>query len=292
MLTHTARLLAGAEGASLPAVAAFNVITLEYAEGIVAGAERVGLPVLLSISHNAVRFHGGLRPIAAACLALAEQAQVPVGLHLDHCEDAALVLACADLGFGSAMFDASTLPYEQNVAQTAEVAAAGRAAGLWLEAELGEIGGKDGAHAPGVRTDPAEAAAFVAATGVDGLAVAVGTSHAMTERTAEPDTALIRRIATALPVPLVLHGSSGVADAAIRAAVAAGIRKVNVGTQLSAAYSAAFAAAAGPGPDPRAALAAARAAISDSVAHLLGVISTPVPSNPAPPTPVGSNSNH
>jgi fructose-bisphosphate aldolase class II len=275
MLTTASRLLEAGQGASLPALAAFNVITLEYAEGIVTGAERAGLPVLLSISHNAVRFHGGLAPIARGCLALAEAAGVPVGLHLDHCEDAALVEHAAELGFGSAMFDASTLPYADNLALTASVAARGHAQGIWVEAELGEIGGKDGAHAPGVRTDPAEAAAFVAATGVDGLAVAVGTSHAMTERTAHPDTELIARLAAAVPVPLVLHGSSGVPDEGLRAAVAAGIRKVNVGTQLSAAYSSALRKHLGPGPDPRSALTAAREAIAVSVEGLLHVISAP-----------------
>ncbi|WP_341935783.1 class II fructose-bisphosphate aldolase [Microbacterium sp. LWO14-1.2] len=263
-------------GASLPAIAAFNVITLEYAEGIVLGAERAQCPVLLSISHNAVRFHGGLAPLAAACRALADSASVPVLLHLDHCESADLVLEAAGLGFASAMFDASTLPYDQNVAKTAEVAARGQESGLWIEAELGEIGGKDGAHAPGVRTDPVEAAAFVTATGVDALAVAVGTSHAMTERTARPDDALIARLADAVPVPLVLHGSSGVDDAGIRAAVIAGIRKVNVGTQLSAAFSHAMRTELGDRVDPRRALTAAREAIAGDVEHLLGVISAPL----------------
>lgn len=277
MLTSASRLLEAGVGGSLPAIAAFNVITLEYAEGIVLGAERAGLPVLLSVSHNAVRFHGSLAPIARACLAVADAAAVPVGLHLDHCEDAALVEEAAHLGFGSAMFDASTLPYAENVARTAAVAARGHELGIWVEAELGEIGGKDGAHAPGVRTDPAEAAQFVADTAVDGLAVAVGTSHAMTERTAHPDDALISRIAAAVPVPLVLHGSSGVADAGLAAAVSAGIRKVNVGTQVSAAYTAALVAGLGPGPDPRAALSAARSAIADDVERLLRVISAPSP---------------
>jgi fructose-bisphosphate aldolase, class II len=274
MLIPTSRLVAGL-GASLPAVAAFNVITLEYAEGIVAGAERADLPVLLSISHNAVRFHGGLAPIASGCRALAESASVPIGLHLDHCEATDLVLEAADLGFGSAMFDASTLDYDQNVATTARVAELGRDRGLWIEAELGEIGGKDGAHAPGVRTDPGEAAAFVASTGVDALAVAVGTSHAMMSRTARPDTDLIRRLTAAVPVPLVLHGSSGVADDALRAAIAVGIRKVNVGTQLSAAYTEALQAQLGPGPDPRRGLSAARTSIADAVERLLHVISMP-----------------
>ncbi|WP_435748936.1 class II fructose-bisphosphate aldolase [Microbacterium sp. PMB16] len=262
-------------GGSLPSIAAFNVITLEYAEGIVAGAERAGLPVLLSVSHNAVRFRGDFAPLAAACRALADVASVPVFLHLDHCESEELVMEAAGLGFTSAMFDASTLSYDDNVAATARVAARGQERGLWIEAELGEIGGKDGAHAPGVRTDPDEAAAFVAATGVDALAVAVGSSHAMTSQTAALDIDLIARLADAVPVPLVLHGSSGVDEHGIRAAVAAGIRKVNVGTQLSAAYSNALRAELGDRVDPRRALTAARDAIATDVAHLLGVISRP-----------------
>lgn len=273
MLTTPVRVLQAKATGDLPAIGAFNVITLEYAQGIVLGAERAGKPVLLSVSHNAVRFHGSLAAIAAACRSLADAAAVPVGLHLDHCEDPDLVLEAADLGFESAMFDASTLPYDQNVAETARVTALAHERGIWVEAELGEIGGKDGAHAPGVRTDPGEAAAFVAATGVDALAVAVGTSHAMTSRTATPDSALIERLADAVPVPLVLHGSSGVADAHIRVAVAAGIRKVNVGTALSAAYSHALRARLGDSTDPRRALTAAREAIADTTEHLLEVIS-------------------
>lgn len=275
MLIDIARLLDPLEGDLLPAVAAFNVITLEYAEGIVLGAERAGLPAVLSISQNAVRYHGSLEPIARACLALAQSSTARIGLHLDHCDDVDLVLEAATLGFGSAMFDASTFSYDRNVAETARVTALGHERGLWIEAELGEIGGKDGAHAPGVRTDPGQAAAFVASTGVDGLAVAVGTSHAMTARTARPDQELIRRMRAAVPVPLVLHGSSGVDDEGIRAAVSAGVRKVNVGTQLSAAYSSALANGLGPGPDPRAALRCARESIADTVDKLLRVISSP-----------------
>ncbi|MGX5681607.1 class II fructose-bisphosphate aldolase [Schumannella luteola] len=271
MLSTAAEILAGGR-----AVAAFNVITLEYAQGIVAGATARQSPVLLSVSHNAVRYHGSLAPIAAACLALADGAAVPVGLHLDHCEDPALIEHAIDLGFGSVMIDASTLPYDENVELTARVADLGRSRGVWVEAELGEIGGKDGAHAPGVRTDPAEAAEFVAATGVDGLAVAVGTSHAMTSRDARPDLSLIAELAAAVPVPLVLHGSSGVPDDALAEAVAAGIRKVNVGTQLSVDYSDALRVGLADGKaDPRAALTSARASIQSTVERLLGVI-TPV----------------
>src|SRR5690606_32233572 len=111
------------------------------------------------------------------------------------------------------------------------------AAGVYVEGELGEVGGKDGAHAPGVRTDPEEARSFVAATGVDALAVAVGSSHAMLDRSAALDLDLISRLHAALPVPLVLHGSSGVADETIVAAVRAGMTKINVSTHLNGFFT-------------------------------------------------------
>jgi len=160
-----------------------------------------------------------------------------VAVHLDHAERPELVDEAIALGFGSVMFDGGALPYDENVAMTAAVAARAHAAGVYIEGELGEVGGKDGAHAPGVRTDPHEARAFVAATGVDALAVAVGSSHAMTDRTASLDLELISRLREALPVPLVLHGSSGVADATIAAAVRAGMTKINVSTHLNGFFT-------------------------------------------------------
>ena len=144
---------------------------------------------------------------------------VDVALHLDHVDDVALVRRAADEGYGSVMVDASALDYDSNVETTATLARELHAQGLWVEAELGEVGGKDGAHAPGVRTDPGDARRFVAATGVDALAVAVGSSHAMTERTARLDVDLIAALRAAVPVPLVLHGSSGVPDDELRRAV-------------------------------------------------------------------------
>ena len=133
----------------------------------------------------------------------------------------------------------------------------------------------DGAHAPGVRTDPAQAAAFVEATGVDGLAVAVGSSHAMVDRSAQLDLELIARLAAAVPVPLVLHGSSGVPDEAIAAAVTAGIRKVNIGTALNVAYTAALRESLTAQPDavdPRRYTRDSRAAMAAVVARFCGVV--------------------
>ena len=277
-LSTTAHLLneAVARGRAVPS---FNVISLEHAEAIVGGADLAGIGVLLQLSENAVKFHGGMRPLLAACRELATSARSPIGIHLDHFESATLIDEAIALGsgfgIGSLMVDASTEPYERNVALTASAGARGHAAGLWIEAELGEVGGKDGAHAPGVRTDPLEAARFVDATGVDGLAVAVGSSHAMTDQTASLDLDLIARLSSAVAVPLVLHGSSGVPDAALREAVAAGIRKVNVGTGLNIAFTAEVRAVLESSPmlsDPRRYLAPARDRVSDLVAHLCGVI--------------------
>jgi len=277
-LVATAELLrtAAANGSG---VAAFNVVTLEHGEGIVAGAQHAAAPVILQVSENTVAFHGSLRPISAALATLAADAAVPVGLHLDHVEAPHLWEQAAAAGYSSVMVDGGALPYDRNVAVTAEATALLHGRGLAVEAELGYVGGKDSqvsnAHAPGVRTDPRQAAEFVGATGVDALAVAVGSSHAMTTRTAELDLELIAALRDALSVPLVLHGSSGVPDDALRAAVRAGIVKVNVGTALNVAYTGAVrsALAADDAVDPRKALRSARAAIGDTVAHLLDVIS-------------------
>ncbi|MES2093646.1 MAG: class II fructose-bisphosphate aldolase [Actinomycetota bacterium] len=279
MSLSTTAALIGDAVARARAVPSFNVISLEHAEAIVAGADLAGVGVLLQLSENAVKFHGGMRPILAAFRELASSARSPIGIHLDHFESGSLIDEAIALGTGfgpgSLMVDASTEPYVSNVALTASVVTRGHAAGLWIEAELGEVGGKDGAHTPGVRTDPAEATRFVDATGVDGLAVAVGSSHAMTERSAALDLDLIARLASAVPVPLVLHGSSGVPDAALREAVAAGIRKVNFGTALNVAFTAEMRAVLQSSPtltDPRRYLAPARDRVADLVAHLCGVI--------------------
>ncbi len=221
---------AAREGAG---VGAFNFIQLETLEAIASGAELTDLPVIVQISQNTVEYHGALAPLAAAALAAAEAAPVPVAVHLDHITSADLVAEGVRRGIASVMFDASDLPYEENVERTAQVVADCHAAGVWVEGELGRVGGKGGAHTPGVRTDPDEAVAFVQATGVDALAVAVGSSHAMRTRDAALDFDLIRRLHAALPVPLVLHGSSGVSDPDLAAAVRAGMTKVNIGTHLN-----------------------------------------------------------
>ncbi|MGF0116354.1 class II fructose-bisphosphate aldolase [Promicromonospora sp. Marseille-Q5078] len=273
-LVTTDALLAPARDARR-GVGAFNVVQLEHAEAFVAAAERVGAGVVLQVSQNAVRYHGSLAPVGAACLALARDTTALVAVHLDHADDRALVAEAIGLGFSSVMYDGSALSYDENVASTAEVVRAAHAEGVVVEAELGEVGGKDGVHAPGVRTDPGEAAAFVAATGVDSLAVAVGSSHAMTTRTAALDLELIARLREAVDVPLVLHGSSGVPDDELVRAVRAGMTKINVSTHLNGVFTRAVRDRLDADPhlvDPRRYVGPARDAVADEVARLLRLL--------------------
>lgn len=258
-------------------LAALNVLHVETAEAIAAGAEAAGRGAVLQISENCVMFHGGLAPIARAAEAVARASTAPLSLHLDHAQDLDLVAEALRLGFSSVMFDGATLPWEENVALTRQVVGDGHAAGAIVEAEIGEIGGKDGAHAPGVRTDPEEAARFAEATGIDLLAVAVGSSHAMTERTAALDLDLISRIGGLVPVPPVLHGSSGVPDDLLVDAVRAGMRKINISTQLNKVFTAAVRDRLGDDPglvDSRKYLGAGRSAMADEVERLVRLLST------------------
>jgi fructose-bisphosphate aldolase, class II len=267
--------IVGPAAAAGRGVGAFNVIGIEHAEAIVAGAEAAGAPVVLQVSQNCVAYHGALGPLGRACATIAGSAAVPVALHLDHATSTELVREAAGLGFGSVMYDASALPYDENVRATTAVARWCHERGVWVEAELGEIGGKDGVHAPHARTDPGDAARYVDATSVDALAVAVGSSHAMLTRDAVLDTGLIARIHSAVSVPLVLHGSSGVPDAALAAAIGAGMTKINVATQLNKLFTAAIRdclAADSSLVDPRQYGAAGRDAIAIEVARLLKVI--------------------
>ncbi|MGW0629047.1 class II fructose-bisphosphate aldolase [Streptomyces sp. NPDC002758] len=268
------------------AVAAFNVITLEHVEAVIAGAEAADAPVVLQVSENAVKFrYGRLLPLARATVAAAERAGVPVALHLDHVQSDDLLCQAPGAGFGSVMYDAARLPYADNLAATRAAADWAHSQGLWIEAELGEVGGKQGqppldAHAPGARTGPDQARSFVADTGVDALAVAIGSVHAMTTRTAALDHDLLKRLSAAVPVPLVLHGSSGVPDDGLVAAVAGGIAKVNVGTALNVAMTAAirdFLAAHPEAVDSRKYLSVGREAMAREVTRIIHVLGRPRP---------------
>jgi len=272
--THAKTLVLNAKNAGT-AVGAFNVILLEHAEALVAGAQIAKLPVILQISENCVSYHKALKPISVATIAIAENASVPVSVHLDHAESEDLVKQALDLGYDSVMFDGSKLSYADNVAASARMAALCKSYGATLEVEIGEVGGKDGVHAPGVRTNPLEAKAFAEATGADLVAVAVGSSHAMTTRDATLDFDLIAEIARRVSVPLVLHGSSGVSDPDLQKAVKAGMSKINIATHLNNVFTHEVRGALNANPklvDPRKYIAPGRDAVATEVARLLTLL--------------------
>ncbi|QYH35058.1 class II fructose-bisphosphate aldolase [Salinibacterium sp. M195] len=251
---------------------AFNVIHLETAEAIVEAAESSELPVILQISQNCVAYHGNFSPIARAMLAIAEESTAKVAVHLDHAEDPNLAFRAIDSGFGSVMYDGSAHSYAQNVETTRRVVEYAHGTDTLVEAELGEVGGKNKPHDPGVRTDPAEAAEFVRETGVGSLAIAVGSSHAMTERVAAIDLELIASVNAAVRVPLVLHGSSGVSDEQLVLGIRAGLTKINVSTHLNAVFTGEIRRYLAGNPevvDSRRYIAAGRKALSAEAQRLL-----------------------
>ena len=247
---------------------AVNVILLEHAEAFVSAAEQLGKGLVLQLSENTINYHGSLAPVGKALLELAASSKQSIAVHLDHATNPELVRAAADLGFSSVMYDGSSLDYASNVETTKQLVKE-LSLQVWFEAELGEVGGKDGVHAPGVRTKPAEAEAFVEETGVNGLAVAVGSSHAMLDKSSELDFELIANLNDAVGVPLVLHGSSGVSHADLRKAIAAGIQKINIATELNVVFNDVVKQhiAAGPG-DPRKFLVPAREALKNHLVSL------------------------
>ncbi|HEY4898711.1 MAG TPA: class II fructose-bisphosphate aldolase [Candidatus Nanopelagicaceae bacterium] len=257
------------------AVGAFNVILLEHAEALVSGAEAAQLPIILQISQNCVEYHGALKPIALATLAIAEASTVEVSVHLDHAESETLIKEALDLGIDSVMFDGSKLEYQVNIEASSRMAELCNEYGATIEVELGEVGGKDGVHAPGVRTNPQEAKAFSEATGVDLLAVAVGTSHAMTARDASLDLDLIQAISRTVSVPLVLHGSSGVNELDLQRAVRAGMSKINIATHLNQVFTNEIRHVLAANPelvDPRKYIQSARSKVADETSHLLKLL--------------------
>ena len=209
------------------AIGAFNANTLEQIQAIVLAAEAEKLPAFVQVSHRALKFLGsgnemvGLEYVAAAGRVAAHSVSVPISLHLDHATEDETHRAIA-LGFTSVMFDGSLLPFSENVAATRRLSEEAHAAGVCIEAELGEVpkpGVNDGAA---TLTDPAEAAEFVSATGIDTLAIALGSVHGNTEKRFSIDLERLKAIRAQVAVPLVLHGSSGIKDVEISEGISAG----------------------------------------------------------------------
>lgn len=217
------------------AVGAFNVNNMEIVQAIIEAAEETNSPVILQASQGGLKY-AGVEYIAALGKLAGGNAKVPVALHLDHGTDFEQIMLCIRHGFTSVMIDASQYPLEENIAYTKKVVEVAHAVGVSVEAELGKIGGTEDDitvdDKDATFTDPEEAARFVAETGVDSLAIAVGTAHGVYKGEPKLQYDLIGKIRDRVDVPLVLHGSSGVPDSSIEKAVPLGISKINIDTDL------------------------------------------------------------
>jgi fructose-bisphosphate aldolase, class II len=256
------------------AVPAFNIFNLEMLQAALGAAEAERAPVIVQVSPRSIAY-AGLRPLAALATALAEKVPVPVVLHLDHGPGLAECQAALAAGFTSVMYGGADLPFAENVRRTRAVVVAAHARGAAAEAELGQVGHASHAHLPVDLTDPEEAGRFAAETGVDALAVAIGTVHGMTETGAVLAIDRIVDLARHVDVALVMHGSSGVADDTLARAVGAGIRKVNLSTALQRVFMDALrqsAIAPGHETDARAVLGEARDAVMEAARHRIRLV--------------------
>jgi len=221
------------------AVGAFNANNIEMVQAIIEAAEEENAPVILQASQGAIKY-AGLENVVAIVKNAAAMAKVPIALHLDHGTDYEQNVKCLRMGFTSLMFDGSKLPYEENVSITRKVVEMGHAVGVSVEGEIGKIAGTEDhitvSEVEASMTEPEEALRFVQDTGVDSLAVAVGSVHRMKKKEAKLDHERIGKIAESVKIPLVLHGSSGVMDDEMKKGIKEGLCKINVATQLNMAF--------------------------------------------------------
>lgn len=222
------------------AVGAFNINNMEIIQAIIEAAEETNSPVILQASQGGIKY-AGIEYIAALGKLAAQNAKVPVALHLDHGTDFDQVMLCIRHGFSSVMIDASRFPLEENIAFTNKVIEVAHAVGVTVEAELGKIGGTEDhitvSEKDATFTDPEEAKKFVEATNVDYLAIAVGTAHGVYKGEPKLDYDRIKAIRDIIDIPLVLHGSSGVPYEALEKAISLGICKINIDTDVRAAFA-------------------------------------------------------
>ena len=224
------------------AVGLFNAVNLELARGIIAAAEETGSPVIMGTAE--VLFpYGPLDEVSYYLIPMAKKAKVPVGIHLDHGLRKETCLKALKLGFSSIMYDCSTDPYDVNVEKVKEMADIAHSYGATIEAELGHVGDNEGSAEGSSHmddpsrfyTDPKQAKDFVDKTGVDALAIAVGTAHGAYKLPPKLDFGRIETIAKTIDIPLVLHGGSGLSDSDFKKAIEKGISKVNIFTDINIA---------------------------------------------------------
>jgi fructose-bisphosphate aldolase class II len=292
LVTNKALLDAAKQGGY--AVGAFNINNMEFIQAILSSAAELRSPMIIAVSEGAIKY-AGFDTLVSLVRVEAEGKNIPISLHLDHGKDMGVIERCISGGFTSVMIDGSHLPFDENVAVTKEVVDKAGPAGVSVEGELGRLAGVEDnvsvSEQDSLFTDPDEAKMFVERTGIDSLAIAVGTSHGAYKFKGEPRLAFdrISTIASLVDVPLVLHGASGVnqehvelansfgaeiagargvPDEAITEAIKLGISKVNIDTDMRIAFTAYLRRSLGENKkniDPRKYLGAAREAVGEVV---------------------------
>lgn len=242
MLVTLKEILAIAEEKKI-AVGAFNAAGLESLQAEILAAEELDLPVVVQFA-QCHECYNHIEEIGPVMIQYAKAAKVPVCVHLDHGEDLEYVQKALELGFTGVMYDGSTLPYEENVENTKKAVALAAKYGAGVEAELGCMGRRESGAGDGsgnddetkIYTDPVQAKAFVAETGIDALACSFGTTHGIYLTKPQLDFTVVENVRKQTnDIPVVMHGGSGVSKEDFHAAVEAGVRKVNYFTYMDKA---------------------------------------------------------
>ena len=222
------------------AVGAFNLHCFEMLPAMIKAAEEINVPIIIQNQLGTAEYIG-FEPLIAAVKALAEKSTVSVALHMDHCKDIEKLKKAIDCGYSSVMYDGSSLPIEENIKNTKEVVAYAHERGVSVEGEVGSIGGAEEgvvvAKDDAMYTKPEDALYFATETGVDALAVSIGTTHGQYKSKAKINYELLTELKTKLgDTGLVLHGGTGVSDEDMKRCVREGMKKINVGTELNKSY--------------------------------------------------------
>jgi len=281
MIVHIKKIISGAQQGKY-ALGAFNTSNLEVTLGIIRGAAAQKSPVIVQVSESTIKY-AGLTNITELIkiIAATDGKKIPIAIHLDHGHSFKVVADCIKAGFSSVHIDGSDLPFEKNIALTKKAADYGHKHGVFVQAELGAMLGKEGTVLKGVpkdpnayMTDPAKVKEFVRRTGVDTLAVSVGTMHGYYQGKEKIDFPRLKKIHEQIPqTPLVLHGASGLSDSDMKAAAKFGVRIINIDTDVRKAFTEALRQTIKAVPknhyDPRTVLAPSLGAVTAEVARLI-----------------------
>ncbi len=222
------------------AIPAFNIHNLETMQAVLEGAWEMKSPVIIATTPSTIKY-AGLGFLVSMAKAGGSKYDIPIALHLDHCEDVEFLKECIGAGYKSVMIDASRMNFEENIKTTREVVKIAHKYDVTVEAELGKIGGQEDEkivdEGDVAFTDPDRALDFVMRTDVDSLAIAIGTAHGFYKLEPKLDFERLIEIKNKVQVPLVLHGASGVPNESILKAIEYGICKINIATELKVPFS-------------------------------------------------------